>query len=51
MPTLGKNKIDPTIDRITIILAIELFAMKGLKMTIPTKVNADAISDSNEKNC
>ena len=38
-------------DSTTIILAMEFFAMKGLKMTIPTKVNADAINDSNEKNC
>ena len=36
-------------DSTTIILAMELFAIKGLKMMMPTKVNADAIRDSNEK--
>ena len=49
--TLGKNKKDPRMDRITIILAIEFWAIKGLKITIPTKVKVEAISDNSEKNC
>ena len=38
IPTLGKNKIDPATDRITTILAMELLAMKDLKIKIPKRV-------------
>ena len=39
MPTLGKNNIAPAIDNITIIFAIELLTIKGLKIMMPSKVN------------
>src|SRR6056300_390087 len=51
MPTLGKNKIDPAMDRTTTILAMELLAMKDLKIRIPKSVNTDAINDNFDKNC
>ena len=38
-------------DKITIILAIELFAINGLNKIIPTRVKTEAISDNTEKNC
>ena len=38
IPILGKNKIAPAIDKITIILAIERFAIKGLNKTIQPKL-------------
>ena len=41
----------PAIDKITIILAIELFAIKGRNKTIPTKVRIDASKESIERNC
>ena len=38
-------------DKITIILAIELLAIKDLNTKIPVRVKTDAIKDNFEKNC
>ena len=51
MPTLGKNNIAPAIDNITIIFAIELLTIKGLKIMMPSKVRQEARRESTEKNC
>ena len=51
MPSLGKNNIAPAIDNITIIFAIELLTIKGLKIMMPSKVKQEARRESTEKNC
>jgi len=51
MPILGKNNIDPKMDKMTTIFAMELFAMKGRKKIIPSKVSTDAIKEIADKNC
>ena len=49
MPTLGKNNIAPAIDNITIIFAIELLTMKGLKIMMPSKVKQEARREAQKR--